>query len=96
MKVEFANEHLALIRTNQAHKLGLPIAVTKACRDKILILESASTELTLRGLRGLRYKKLEGTELRQIRINEQYRIRFLLNTDTAPTTITINFIGDPH
>ncbi|MBR0791861.1 type II toxin-antitoxin system RelE/ParE family toxin [Bradyrhizobium manausense] len=96
MKIEFADQHLALILTDQAHKLGLPLGVTKSCRDKLHAIMNASSELTLRNMRSLRYKKLEGSELRQIRINEQYRIRFKLDDGTKPPTIIVTFIGDPH
>ena len=96
MKIEFADDRLALTRTAQAHKLGLPVGVIKSCRDKIHIIEHASSELTLRNLRGLRYKKLEGSDLRQIRINDQHRMRFTLDLKLSPPLVTIVFIGDPH
>jgi toxin HigB-1 len=96
MKIEFADARLALIRTDQAHKLGLPIGVLKSCRDKLHAIEQMATEQTLRGLRGWDYKKLEGSELRQIRLNDQYRMRFTLDTETMPPTVTVTFIGDPH
>jgi len=96
MKIEFADSSLALIRTAEAHKLGLPIAVIKSCRNKLLVIESATTELTLRNWKSLEYKKLEGSDEHQIRINDQYRMRFKLNNTTAPPTVTVTFIGDPH
>jgi toxin HigB-1 len=96
MKVEFANKRLALIRTAQAYKLGLPVAVLKACRDKLLMLESASTVLTLKNLRSLDFKKLKGSDEYQIRINDQYRIWFTLNETGKSPIATITFIGDPH
>ena len=96
MKIEFANPHLALIRTDQAHKLRLPIAVIKSCRNKLLLIENAATERTLRNWKSLDYKKLEGSDIRQIRINDQYRMRFKLDTTTTPPTVTVIFIGDPH
>jgi toxin HigB-1 len=96
MKIEFANQRLALIRTADAHKLGLPIAVIKSCRDKLHMIENATTELTLRNMRSLDYKKLEGSELRQIRLNDQYRMRFKLDTSTVPPSVIVTFIGDPH
>lgn len=96
MKIEFADLRLALIRTDQAHKLGLPTAVIRSCRDKLHIIENASSELTLRNWRSLQYKKLEGSELRQIRLNDQFRMRFMLDTTTKPPTVTVTFIGDPH
>lgn len=96
MKIEFADSSLALIRTAEAHKLGLPIAVIKSCRNKLLVIESAKTELTLRNWKSLEYKKLEGSDERQIRINDQYRMRFKLDNTTTPPTVTVTFIGDPH
>jgi toxin HigB-1 len=96
MKIEFADQRLALILTDQAHKLGLPIGVIKSCKDKLHALKNASTELTLRNMRSWDYKKLEGSDLRQIRLNDQYRMRFMLDTTTSPPTISVTFIGDPH
>ena len=96
MRIEFADDRLALIRTPQAHKLGLPVAVVKSCLDKLILIENAPTELTLRNWKSLKYKKLEGSDLRQIKLNDQYRMRFLLDTKTKPPTITVTYIGDPH
>jgi proteic killer suppression protein len=96
MRVEFSDRRLAIIRTPQAHKLGLPIAVIRSCLEKITMIESASTELTLRGMRSLDYKKLKGSEERQVKINDQYRMRFILDENTKPPTVSITYIGDPH
>jgi toxin HigB-1 len=96
MKIEFADQRLALIQTDQAHKLSLPIGVIKSCRDKLHAIKNATTELTLRDLKSLNYKKLEGSDLRQIKINDQYRMRFKLDTNTSPPTVIVTFIGDPH
>jgi proteic killer suppression protein len=96
MRIEFEDQRLAIILTDQAHKLGLPLGVTKSCRDKLHAIMNASSELTLRNMRSLHYKKLRGSELRQVRINEQYRIHFRLDDTTSPPTIFVTFIGDPH
>jgi plasmid maintenance system killer protein len=96
MKIEFADQDLQLILTDLAHKLGLPAGVIKSCRDKLHAIQNASTELTLRNMKSLNYKKLEGSELRQIKINDQYRMRFNIDNSTMPPTITVTFIGDPH
>lgn len=95
MKIEFADQRLALIRTKEAHKLGLPIGVINSCRDKLHAIEQASSEQTLRNLKSLNYKKLEG-DVRQIRLNDQYRMHFTLDNTTKPPTVTVLFIGDPH
>lgn len=71
------------------HKLGLPPAVVKSCRDKLHVIENASTELTLRNLKSLNYKKLDGSEERQIRLNDQYRMRF--NLDNTMTEAKMSY-----
>ena len=96
MKIEFADKRLALIMTKQAYKLGLPVAVLRSCRDKLVMLKAASTVLTLRNMKSLDYKKLKNSDEYQIRINDQYRMRFNLDETTTPPTISITFIGDPH
>ncbi len=97
MRIEFADERLAIIRTDQAHKLGLPVAVLRSARDKLAQLEDASSTLTLHNLRSLDFKKLKNSDEYQIRINDQYRMRFKLDVTTKPEpTITITSINDPH
>lgn len=96
MKIEFADERLALIRTDRAHELGLPIGVIKSCQNKLRFIEAAPDERTLRNWKSLEYKKLEGSEERQIRLNDQYRMRFTLDTTCTPPLVTITKIGDPH
>jgi proteic killer suppression protein len=98
MKIAFRPARLALIRTKRAHELGLPIGVVKSARNKIIVMEAAPDERTLRNWKSLEYKTLTGKlkGLRQIRINDQYRIRFELDLSTSPPTATIVDIGDPH
>ncbi|WP_421992194.1 type II toxin-antitoxin system RelE/ParE family toxin [Qipengyuania sp.] len=98
MKVEYADKRLAKIKTDEAHKLGLPIAVITAARKKIHYLEQVPDELTLRNLRSLQYKKLKGEKegRRSIRVNDQYRIEFTLDNDEHPPVIRITEIGDTH
>jgi len=97
MKIRFANAKLGQIRTDDAHKLGLPIAVIKRAREKLIVMEAAPDDRTLRNWKSLNYKKLEGrADLRQIRINDQYRMVFELDESTNPPTIVITEIGDTH
>jgi toxin HigB-1 len=97
MKVEFADDDLARICTDEAHRLRLPFAVIKSARRKLLQLEFALDERDLRKLKGLNYKQLQGDRerQRQIRINDQYRIVFTIS-DEKPPVITILEIGDTH
>jgi proteic killer suppression protein len=98
MKIEFRDKRMALILTEKAHELGLPPAVIKACRSKLVFLDAAPDELSIRNWKSLQYKKLEGDKhgRRTVRINDQYRIVFTIDEDTNPPTIVIWEIGDPH
>jgi proteic killer suppression protein len=65
---------------------------------KIIALEQAPDERTLRNWKALNYKKLGGERdgQRSIRINDQYRIIFVLLDDEKAPTIRILEIGDIH
>lgn len=98
MRVEFADDDLEQIFSDEAHKLGLPIGVIKGARLKLLKLEQAPDERTLRNWKALRYKKLSGSRegQRSIRINNQYRIVFELLDDERPPVIRVLEIDDTH
>ena len=102
MKVEFADEDIAQICTDQAYRLGLPVAVIRSARDKIIQLEAARDERDLRNLKGLHYKmhykkgKGARADERSVRINDQYRIVFTLSDEEHPPIIRITQIGDTH
>lgn len=78
--------------------MGLPFAVIKVARRKLLQMEAARDERDLRNLKGLMFKKLHGDQsgLRSVRINEQYRIVFTLSDGETSSVITIVEIGDTH
>lgn len=98
MKIQFAEEDIALICTTRAHELGLPIGVIKSARRKLVVLDAAPDERTLRNWKSLNYKKLSGNRSgqRSIRLNDQYRMVFLLDESQQPPVITILEIGDIH
>jgi toxin HigB-1 len=98
MRVVFADERLSRICTDEAHRLGLPIAVISGARRKIIQLDAARDERDLRNLKGLHYKKLGGTRegQRSIRINDQYRIVFTIDEGERPPVIRILEIDDIH
>ena len=60
MKIEFANDDLARILTDKAHKMGLPFVVIKATRNTLIKLESATCEQDLFAIGGLDYKIRKG------------------------------------
>lgn len=98
MKVVFRNSRLATIRTDDAEQTGLPFAVIKACRNKLIVLDAAPDERTLRNWKSLHYEKLVGDRSgqRSIRVNDQWRIVFVLDETSAPPTIEIISIEDYH
>lgn len=98
MKVKFANEDLGRICTEEAHRMGLPFAVIKAARRRLVQLEAALDERDLRNLKSLNYKKLQGNRdgQRSIRINDQYRMVFTISAGEHPPVVTVLEIGDTH
>jgi len=98
MKIQFQDTRLALIRTDRAFETKLPFAVIKSCRDKLVVLEAAPDERTLRNWRSLRYEKLKGDRhgQRSIRINNQYRMIFTLDESQVPPILHILEVCDYH
>ena len=98
MKIEFADDDLARICTDQAFRLGLPVAVIRKARFRLIQMEAARDERDLRNLKGLHYKKGKGERegTRSVRINDQYRIVFTLSDDERPPIVRVIEIGDTH
>ncbi|MBN8818308.1 MAG: type II toxin-antitoxin system RelE/ParE family toxin [Sphingomonas sp.] len=98
MRIEFANDDLVRICCDDAHRLGLPFAVIKAARRRLVQLEAAKDERDLRNLKSLHYKKMQGGKegLRSVRVNDQYRIEFTISEGERPPVITITAIADTH
>lgn len=98
MRIRFADDTLARICTDDAHKLGLPISVIVAARRRLVQIEAALDERDLRNWKSLNYKKLQGERegQRSIRVNNQYRIVFEISQDERPPAVTILEIGDTH
>lgn len=98
MRIVFDDERLCRICTDEAYKLGLPIAVISAARRRLIQLDAARDERDLRNLKGMHYKKLSGERegQRSVRINDQYRIVFTVEDTERPPVIRILEIGDIH
>lgn len=98
MKVQFQDKRLSLLRTDRAFETKLPFAVIKSCRDKLVVLEAAPDERTLRNWQSLRYEKLKGDRegQRSIRINDQYRLVFTLDDSQVPPVLTVLEVTDYH
>lgn len=98
MEIEFADADLALIETDDAAKTKLPIAVIKSARRKLTLLRAAPDDRSLRNWKSLHYEKLKGDRegQRSIRVNNSYRIVFLLDSEIEPQIATILSVEDYH
>jgi toxin HigB-1 len=98
MKVEFCDQRLPLVRTDRAAETKLPVSVIKSCREKLILLEAAPDERTLRNWKSLHYEKLSGDRegQRSIRLNKQWRLTFEFDDKMSPPTATILGVEDYH
>jgi toxin HigB-1 len=98
MEVSFADSVLALVETEEAGKTKLPVAVIKSARRKLTALRAAIDDRSLRNWKSLHYEKLKGDRegLRSIRLNDQFRMVFVLDESVSPQTVTIIGIEDYH
>jgi len=98
MDIEFADAKLALIETDDAAQTKLPIAVIKSARRKLTLLRAAPDDRTLRNWKGFHYEKLKGDRKgqRSIRINNKYRIVFILDSEADPQKAMVLSIEDYH
>ena len=97
MEIVFKDATLALIESEAAGETKLPVAVIKAARRKLTVLRAAVDDRSLRNWKSLHYEKLKGDRegQRSIRLNDQYRMVFVL-TGTDVLTATILGIEDYH
>lgn len=93
MDIEFADRSLALVETDEAHKTKLPFAVIESMRNKLGFLRGAPDERSIRNWRSLHYEKMEGEE-KSIRLNDQFRLIFTIDTTCSPNKITILRVWD--
>jgi proteic killer suppression protein len=91
--IEFEDKRLALVETAEAHKTKLPFAVIESMRDKLGFLRGAPDERSIRSWRSLHYEKMEGDE-RSIRLNDQFRLIFAIDTTCNPNKVKILRIWD--
>ena len=93
MDIEFRDEKLELVETDRAAETKLPVSVINSLRKKLQIMRAAPDERTLRNWKSLHYEKMDGDE-RSIRLNDQYRLIFTLDTERRPNKVTVLRIWD--
>ena len=98
MRLTFVDNNLALVETDEAHKLGFPAAVIKSARRKFQVIRRAPDERTLRNWRSLHFEKLQGRrqDEHSIRLNKQWRITFYLHRDRDPHEVEVTAIENYH
>ncbi len=98
MEVIFEDKKLAIIETDRAVETRLPVGVITSCRKKLVLLRAAPDERTLRNWRSFHYEKLGGDRegQRSIRLNDQWRLVFKLDTTSNPARIFVLEICDYH
>ncbi len=98
MEIEFQDKRLALIETDRATELKFALSIINSCQRKLEIIRAAPDEQTLRNWKSLHYKKLEGKRKneRSIRLNDQWRLIFLIDLNCNPPKINILEIADYH
>lgn len=98
MEVEFGDKRLALVETDRAAETGLPISVINSLRRKLVTIRAAPDERTLRNWKSLHYEKLEGDKSgrRSIRLNDQWRLVFTIDTSCAPNKLMNLAVEDYH
>jgi proteic killer suppression protein len=99
MEVIYYDQRLALIETDRAAiETRLPINVISAYQRKLPVLRAAPDERTLRNWKSLHYEKLAGDRegQRSIRLNDQWRMVFVIDTTCHPNRITVLAIEDYH
>lgn len=88
MEIEFNEKTLALVETDRAAETRLPISVIASLRNKLHFLRNAPDERSIRNWKSLHYEKMEGAE-KSIRINDQFRLIFTIDTKVSPNKITV-------
>ncbi len=98
MEITFRDKMLALVETDQATQTPLSVSLIKSLRHKLHVMRCAPDERTLRNWKSLHYEKLDGSFVgkRSIRINDQWRLIFTIDTDSKPNKITVLSIEDYH
>jgi proteic killer suppression protein len=93
MDIDFRDQTLALVETDRAAETKLPVSLINSLRKKLAVMRAAPDERTLRNWKSLHYEKMTEEE-RSIRLNDQYRLIFTLNTECRPNKVTVLRLWD--
>lgn len=98
MRVRYGDDNLALVETDQAHRLRLPVQVVQTARRRIRFLRQAQDERDLYALTSLHYEKLEAGRAgqRSIRLNDKWRLIFRIDRDCEPLELILLEISNHY
>lgn len=98
MKVRYADTKTALVETDQAHKLRLPVVVVKLARRRIRVSRECRDERDIRTMPSFHYEKLGGKrdDQRSIRVNDQWRLIARIDRECDPVEIEIIEISNHY
>src|SRR5262245_38855293 len=98
MRIVFQDARLALVRTERAGEVRLPVSVIRSLQNKLVFLEAAPDERSIRNWKSLRFEQLKGDRSGQcsIRLNEQWRLVFRFDNTDKPPTIVVLSVEDYH
>lgn len=97
MQIDYGTSGLEIALTPEAGKLRLPVAIINSLRRKLIELDAAPDERTLRNWKSLHFEKLQGDRAHQrsIRLNDQWRLIFEI-LDQKPPTLLLIAVEDYH
>ncbi|HEX7424612.1 MAG TPA: type II toxin-antitoxin system RelE/ParE family toxin [Terriglobales bacterium] len=99
MEVAYQDKKLALVETDRAAETPLPVSLINSLRQKLVVIRAAPDERTLRNWKSLHYEKMKRDKTgrqRSIRLNNQFRLIFTIDTDCRPNKMTILGVEDYH
>lgn len=96
--MRYDDSKIELVESDKAHKLGFPVAVIASARRKLRFIRQAVDERDLRAMKSLHYENLKGERKGQcsIRLNNQWRMIFRVNSESEPREVVILDIEDYH
>ena len=96
MDVEFGDEGLSRLASDQTQDAGYSRGVGKAYRNRINFIRQATDERDFYAMKSLRFEKLKGkrSHQRSMRLNNQWRL--VVEIEQNPKRIRIVSIEDYH
>ncbi len=94
MEVEFADNKLDRLETDDKYTAGLSSALVKAFRKRMQQIRAAPDERTFYNVPGLRFKKY-GQGQHSMRLNDQFRLIVEI-LDKGRKALRVVKITDPH